>query len=499
VTAHAVSAAKAFFRSIALGRTRLKAYILQDLLRLLAVWFHHGEAPAVRRAIAAGLDTGAVSNDVWLQVIPQLIARIHMAGRARRGLLLDLLRRIGASHPQALIYPLTVALKSSQRARSEAAEAVMASVRFAHPRLVEQADVVSNELIRVAILWPELWHSALEEASRVFFGEGNERAFLALLLPLHERMVSPGPQTQREVAFLQAFGQELETALGWLRSYKRRLDAGVDKKDCAGDAAAAWDAYYSIFRKINKGLNQEMSLELPLVSPRLLAAHDLELGVPGTYTAGAPVVRIMALCPSIDVIASKQRPRKTTMQGSDGRQYTFLLKGHEDLRQDERVMQLFGLVNTLISNDYETSRRDLSIRRYAVTPLSHSAGVVGWVPNTDTLHALIREHRDSRKVLLNIEHRLMCQMAPTFDHLTMLQKVEVFRHALDSTEGKDLAKVLWLKSASSEVWLERRTNYTRSLAVMSIVGYVLGLGDRHPSNLLLDRVSGKVLHIDFGE
>ena len=34
---------------------------------------------------------------------------------------------------------------------------------------------------------------------------------------------------------------------------------------------------------------------------------------------------------------------------------------------------------------------------------------------------------------------------------------------------------------------------------MSIVGYVLGLGDRHPSNLMLDRKSGKVLHIDFGD
>ena len=32
--------------------------------------------------------------------------------------------------------------------------------------------------------------------------------------------------------------------------------------------------------------------------------------------------------------------------GSDGREYVFLLKGHEDLRQDERVMQLFGLVDT---------------------------------------------------------------------------------------------------------------------------------------------------------
>jgi FKBP12-rapamycin complex-associated protein len=34
---------------------------------------------------------------------------------------------------------------------------------------------------------------------------------------------------------------------------------------------------------------------------------------------------------------------------------------------------------------------------------------------------------------------------------------------------------------------------------MSMVGYLLGLGDRHPSNLMLDRYSGKILHIDFGD
>lgn len=53
-------------------------------------------------------------------------------------------------------------------------------------------------------------------------------------------------------------------------------------------------------------------------------------------------------------------------------------------------------------------------------------------------------------------------------------------------------QVLWLKSRNSEAWLERRTCYTRSLAVMSMVGYILGLGDRHPSNLMLDRFTGKV-------
>jgi len=80
-----------------------------------------------------------------------------------------------------------------------------------------------------------------------------------------------------------------------------------------------------------------------------------------------------------------------------------------------------------------------------------------------------------------------------------MNKVEVFEQALENTTGDDLAKLLLLKSPSSEVWFDRRTNFTRSLAVMSMVGYVLGLGDRHPSNLLLDRSSGKILHIDFGD
>ncbi|MDA8002511.1 MAG: hypothetical protein MPL62_14630 [Alphaproteobacteria bacterium] len=37
----------------------------------------------------------------------------------------------------------------------------------------------------------------------------------------------------------------------------------------------------------------------------------------------------------------------------------FLLKGHEDLRQDERVMQLFELINTLLADNQETYKRHL--------------------------------------------------------------------------------------------------------------------------------------------
>lgn len=77
------------------------------------------------------------------------------------------------------------------------------------------------------------------------------------------------------------------------------------------------------------------------------------------------------------MIKSKQRPRRLTVQGSDGRRYMFLLKGHEDLRQDERVMQLFGLVNALLQADPTTYRHDLAIQRYAVVPLSPNSGLIG--------------------------------------------------------------------------------------------------------------------------
>ena len=47
-------------------------------------------------------------------------------------------------------------------------------------------------------------------------------------------------------------------------------------------------------------------------------------------------------------------------------------------------------------------------------------------------------------------------------------------------------------------WFAIRLNYTRSVATTSIVGHVLGLGDRHTSNILMDNGSGEVVHIDLG-
>ncbi|PGH13669.1 Atypical/PIKK/FRAP protein kinase [Helicocarpus griseus UAMH5409] len=481
---HVIPAIRGFFRSISLSTTSS----LQDTLRLLTLWFTHGGDAEVSGVVTEGFSS--VSVDTWLEVTPQLIARINQPNARVRGAVHRLLAEVGKAHPQALVYPLTVATKSNVVRRSQSASHIMDSMRQHSPRLVEQAEVVSHELIRVAVLWHELWHEGLEEASRLYFGDHNVEGMFATLAPLHD-MLDKGAETLREVSFAQAFGRDLAEAKHFCLLYR---ESGV-----VGDLNQAWDLYYTVFRKIARQLPQLSTLDLKYVSPKLKDAVDLDLAVPGTYMSGRPVIRIMSFDPVSTVVQTKKRPRKMTLKGSDGNSYMYILKGHEDIRQDERVMQLFGLVNTLLDNDSESFKRHLTIQRFPAIPLSQNSGLIGWVSNTDTLHALIKEYRESRRILLNIEHRIMLQMAPDYDNLTLMQKVEVFGYAMDNTTGKDLYRVLWLKSKSSESWLERRTNYTRSLGVMSMVGYILGLGDRHPSNILLDRITGKIVHIDFGD
>ncbi|KAH6595075.1 hypothetical protein BASA61_003875 [Batrachochytrium salamandrivorans] len=302
LVAHAVPSIQGFFRSIALST----GSSLQDTLRLLTLWFKYGYHHDVNIAMGEGF--GTVTVDTWLDVIPQLIARIHATSSNVRRLIHQLLSAVGKEHPQALVYSLTVASKSQSDARQRSALAILDKMRVHSDNLVEQALLVSQELIRVAILWPEMWHEGLEEASRLYFGEHNVDGMIATLEPLHhmlERWCADslriylatendlGPETFREVAFMQAFGRDLAEAYDWSKKYSRTLHSD--------DLNQAWDLYYQVFKKVSKLLPQLNSLEMQYVSPKLLKAQDFDLAIPGSYRSGDPVVRIASFLPTLTV------------------------------------------------------------------------------------------------------------------------------------------------------------------------------------------------------
>ena len=66
-----------------------------------------------------------------------------------------------------------------------------------------------------------------------------------------------------------------------------------------------------------------------------------------------------------------------------------------------------------------------------------------------------------------------------------------------SVDAQLLARELWVGAAGAADWWRRSRSFAASVSAMSVVGYLLGLGDRHLDNVLLHRRGGHVTHVDF--
>lgn len=62
---------------------------------------------------------------------------------------------------------------------------------------------------------------------------------------------------------------------------------------------------------------------------------------------------------------SKQKPIKVKIIGNDAKKYAYLVKFEDDMRQDQRIQQIFSLINQCASSD-DTNSKNLSVITYGV-------------------------------------------------------------------------------------------------------------------------------------
>jgi len=194
-----------------------------------------------------------------------------------------------------------------------------------------------------------------------------------------------------------------------------------------------------------------------------------------------------------------------------GTRHSFLLKGTEDLRLDERVMQLLSISNDLYDRHDETASRSLRARHYAVTPLSRKSGLIQWIDGVVSLFKISESRFLRQSVMAEKKKREKKTWNPAkqfHDILKLKTKLsrsecseqvirDVFTELQRKTPKDLLSSEIWLSSTDTFEWWFKRRTYSQSLAVMSMLGYVIGLGDRHLDNILLDFSSGEILHIDY--
>lgn len=205
-------------------------------------------------------------------------------------------------------------------------------------------------------------------------------------------------------------------------------------------------------------------------------------------------ITIHSFLDQVMVLGSMAKPRKLTARGSDGKLYGLLIKPKDDLRSDQRLMEFNALINRSLKRDAESSRRQLYIRTYAVTPLNEECGIIEWVDGLKTM----------REILINI-YKTRYGINPNYQDLQIRMKeaalsganLRIFTEDILGQFPAVLPEWFIAQFPNPSAWFAARLKYTRSTAVMSMVGTILGLGDRHGENVLLEEGNGGIFHVDF--
>lgn len=74
-------------------------------------------------------------------------------------------------------------------------------------------------------------------------------------------------------------------------------------------------------------------------------------------------------------MASLRKPKRIVIRGHDEKEYPFLVKGGEDLRQDQRIEQLFEVMNAILAQNAACSQRNMQLRTYRVVPMTSRYGL----------------------------------------------------------------------------------------------------------------------------
>lgn len=180
----------------------------------------------------------------------------------------------------------------------------------------------------------------------------------------------------------------------------------------------------------------------------------------------------------ITIFCSLQAPRRIEIIGSDGKRYFFLCKPNDDLRKDGRFIDLCNLLN----QSFEKTEENVKIKLYKVIPFNHKTGVIEWINGLTSLKDLIYKFGSKNEIYEIINKYRVKQKIGIKDFKEI--KIKAVLHK-------------WLEENNNpKEWFYAREKFIQSYAVMNMIGWFMGLGDRHCENIMFD-MNYLTVHVDL--
>ena len=209
------------------------------------------------------------------------------------------------------------------------------------------------------------------------------------------------------------------------------------------------------------------------------------------------------------------QPKKITCFAASAREFTQIVKS-EDPRGDVVLSQIFGLVNAHLERDTKCRQRELQLATYAVVALGDKSCVLEFVDNATSLSSILGASTNKATFAKGLHNRYgapddwdyqKCSKAIDSSYKTehgTTPEVQLRTYRKVCENCSPVFRHYFAESTrSARQWFALRLTYTRSVAVSSMAGHIVGLGDRHCSNILIRESGakgqrGSVVHIDLG-
>ncbi|GMR53337.1 hypothetical protein PMAYCL1PPCAC_23532 [Pristionchus mayeri] len=509
-----------------------------------------------------------VDERVWAGILPQLMARLSHPVEGVRQTIVAALMKLGRSFPHTTIFPLVVATRMKEIIEEDrfvddpattrtfapsqgdllhyrCTSSLLADMAKCYPQLVEDTRVFVDQLHHLN-LTEEKWCFVLHQLDM----DMNKR--LSLMRKECEKTRAIQRMTEEEKKGIMdakthlIIGSIYRILCDFWRSTQSKAEKGVEdavrfvqmnrehverafeeseEARTKGDEQARWEAFLrlnvTLGRKASKKGGQLVDIT-HCIGRLVESGREWSVPLPGQEASNDEVIYLTKVETTCQVLSTKTRPKKMMMRGSDGVDRAFLLKTHEDLRLDERVMQLLRMSNVMMKKMGKRDAPQYTAKTYAVTPLGPLMGLIQWVNGAIPLYSFYRKWQmrenaavpQGKKAPDGISLKPLELFEKKMKNLLSVNKLDpkvysdrkawhpellkTLYEELCSETSKDLiSREMWLKSQTTAHWTKLVKTFTRSTAVMSMLGAVLGLGDRHPDNLLIQLSDFHVIHIDY--
>ncbi|XP_055526666.1 serine/threonine-protein kinase Smg1 isoform X2 [Wyeomyia smithii] len=555
-------AASAYFRylqlssSIEMESENGNSSTVTATLRLLRLIVKH--ALGLKEVLEEGLAT--TPTNPWRVIIPQLFSRLNHHEPYVRKRVSELLCRVAKDAPHLIIFPAVVGsvqeknvdvgnislnkqgddMKPSGVPESGLAFCFNALLEILFqdaPETVRQVQVLVYELRRISLLWDELWIISLQqiysEYNKRFTSFENELQKLVesellesrknLIIEKHKLLLRPLIFVMEQLYEMTCRPSQTIYEKQFQERYLKYINAMIDKFKEPFDfkkPVEGWTRFKALLGQMQQRGQKKnaFTLRLSEISPVLAKLSKTAISMPGIDCTQKKQIFISSVDNSVQILPTKTKPKKLMFYGSNGRRYSYLFKGLEDLHLDERIMQFLSIANLMMTKSIDCSGNITyyHAEHYSVIPLGPRSGLINWVDNTVPIFSLYKKWQ--QREALQKKEKPATTSRPSelyYQKLTpLLQKhglktgvnrkdwpVSILKQVLKDLQSETprdlLAKELWCHSTTAAAWRQVVRNYSLSIAVMSVIGYIIGLGDRHLDNILVKLASGEIVHIDY--